>query len=234
MIPYDSNSCLFHLCEEEQTQFFAEIAHKMKNKLGGIHGFTALLEKDLSVGDPKQRLVKKIQDGILQLNSILIDFMKLFQKSEPQLKSVDIVPLLQDGWHCFWDEHSAAGQSEIPSFESLEGEVRVITDPELTEELFMHLCSFAWCFSKKIEKAHLDVQDPNSVQISLVYCLPQDTPPKCRTVDVHELILNAEPFEARLSLAIATKCQWLLNGTLVIHVLSHYRRRLTFQLNRGI
>ena len=41
----------------------ATVAHEVRNPLGGIAGFAALLERDLEPEDPRKRLVNKIIEG---------------------------------------------------------------------------------------------------------------------------------------------------------------------------
>lgn len=42
-------------------QMAATVAHEIRNPLGGIAGFAGLLERDLSVDDPRRRWVKRIR-----------------------------------------------------------------------------------------------------------------------------------------------------------------------------
>ncbi|MBD3233952.1 MAG: PAS domain S-box protein [candidate division Zixibacteria bacterium] len=64
----------------------ATIAHEIRNPLGGISGFAALLSKDIDDDDPRKRLVSKITKGVSNLNRIvngLLDFTR-----EPKLEPI--------------------------------------------------------------------------------------------------------------------------------------------------
>lgn len=47
------------------------VAHAIRNPLGAIGGYAALLERDLQIDDPRRRLVKKIMEGVANIDKIL-------------------------------------------------------------------------------------------------------------------------------------------------------------------
>jgi PAS domain S-box-containing protein len=70
-------------------QMAATVAHEIRNPLGGIEGFAALLARDFDADDPRLKLVTKIREGTRSLNGVVNELlmftrpMKLdFQKTE--------------------------------------------------------------------------------------------------------------------------------------------------------
>ena len=58
-------------------KLFADAVHSIKNSLGGIAGFAALLDRDLDSEDPKKRLTQRIQDGVMRVNDMVVSLMLL-------------------------------------------------------------------------------------------------------------------------------------------------------------
>lgn len=54
----------------------ATVAHEIRNPLGGIRGFAALLERDIDEVDPRQRLVQKILAGTKSLDRVVNDLLE--------------------------------------------------------------------------------------------------------------------------------------------------------------
>ena len=57
--------------------FLVDIIHKIKNGLGGIEGFAALLERDLEPEDPRRRLAQRVQEGVRKVNEVSVATMLL-------------------------------------------------------------------------------------------------------------------------------------------------------------
>ncbi|MGB8658288.1 MAG: ATP-binding protein, partial [Candidatus Zixiibacteriota bacterium] len=56
-------------------EMVAVVAHEVKNPLGGIRGFAELLDRDLTVGDPRKRSVRKIIEGVEAMDRILMSLL---------------------------------------------------------------------------------------------------------------------------------------------------------------
>jgi len=54
----------------------ATVAHEIRNPLGGIRGFAALLARDFDPGDPRARLVDKILVGAKDLDAIVNELLE--------------------------------------------------------------------------------------------------------------------------------------------------------------
>jgi signal transduction histidine kinase len=73
----------------------ATVAHEIRNPLGGMAGFAALLERDLEEGDPRRRLAGKISEGIARLNRIVSSLLAYTRPLQLNPHPVDLVELVQ-------------------------------------------------------------------------------------------------------------------------------------------
>ena len=72
------------------------VAHELRNPLGGIGGFAALLERDLDVKDPRRKLVQKIIEGVARLNSIATTLLFYTRPVKPKRRPENIVQVIED------------------------------------------------------------------------------------------------------------------------------------------
>ena len=80
----------------ELGEMAANIAHEIRNPLGGIGGFATLLERDLADDPQKQKLVRRIIEGINGLNKITSDVLLYTRKMEPDRKPVNVKNILSE------------------------------------------------------------------------------------------------------------------------------------------
>jgi PAS domain S-box-containing protein len=80
----------------ELGEMAANIAHEIRNPLGGIGGFATLLERDLEGDSEKQKMLKRIIEGINELNKITSDVLMYTRQMEPRYQNLDIKNLLLD------------------------------------------------------------------------------------------------------------------------------------------
>jgi PAS domain S-box-containing protein len=73
----------------------ATVAHEVRNPLGGILGFAALLKRDLK-NDPRVELVDKIIRGVENLDRSVSSLLTYAQEAHPELKTVVLKPYLED------------------------------------------------------------------------------------------------------------------------------------------
>jgi PAS domain S-box-containing protein len=74
----------------------ATVAHEVRNPLGGIAGFAALLDRDIPEEDERKRLVKKIIQGVEILNRTVINLLNYTRVMKLNLNEVDIVKFVDE------------------------------------------------------------------------------------------------------------------------------------------
>jgi len=82
-------------------QMAATVAHEIRNPLGGIAGFAALLERDLGRNDPRRGLVRKITEGVASLNRIVTDLLTYARPVNLRPQRIDFIKLVDEVVNCF-------------------------------------------------------------------------------------------------------------------------------------
>ncbi len=70
-------------------QMAATIAHEIRNPLGGIQGFAALLQRDVPEDDPRRRLVERILAGTKSLDRVVNELLEYTRPVELKIEDVD-------------------------------------------------------------------------------------------------------------------------------------------------
>lgn len=73
----------------------ATVAHEIKNPLGGIRGFAALLLQDVEKEDPRYRLVEKIIAGTKSLDHVVNELLEYTRPMELNLKTENLAALVR-------------------------------------------------------------------------------------------------------------------------------------------
>ncbi len=120
-----------------------QVAHKIRNPLGGIVGFASLLERDIDEDDPKYRYVQKINEGAARLEYYISDLLMLTQPLHPNFCDVDLLAMVKSAL-------AHAREKPIFKLEQIEYEfrsdgksIKARTDPDLFNELIVHLLESA-------------------------------------------------------------------------------------------
>lgn len=66
----------------------ATVAHEIRNPLGGIRGFAALLARDIPIEDPRRRLVDKIVQGAISLERVVNELLEYTRPIDLRLRPV--------------------------------------------------------------------------------------------------------------------------------------------------
>ena len=72
------------------------VAHEIRNPLGGIKGFASLLERDLADRPELQKMATYITQGTDNLNELVTRVLNYARPPQIQIKSTDVVYLLQE------------------------------------------------------------------------------------------------------------------------------------------
>ena len=117
----------------------ANVAHEIRNPLGGIGGFAALLERDLDIDDPRRNLVKKIIEGVSRLNRIAANLLFYTRPIEPRLQKQDIIKTIDDVLLLMEVELEQEERNIeiIRDFPSNIQEVRI--DPEIFQQVLLNI-----------------------------------------------------------------------------------------------
>ncbi len=127
----------------------ANVAHQIRNPLGGIGGFAALLERDTALGEAQRRLVRKIIEGVAALDRIITELLMFTQPMTPYLQTInaqraliEIIDSLKRRWQDLGVKIDCKVDVPIdPIFAQL--------DPQLFHELIWYLLDDAVAAMKR-------------------------------------------------------------------------------------
>jgi signal transduction histidine kinase len=74
----------------------AEVAHQLRNPLGGIELFTSILGREVSGDDGLERLVDNILGGVREINQMITNYLALARPPQPVTEPVDLVKLTEE------------------------------------------------------------------------------------------------------------------------------------------
>ena len=118
-------------------QMAATVAHEIRNPLGGIEGFAALLARDIPEHDPKSVLVEKVLTGTRSLNRVVSELLAFSRPMEFRFGEIDCEDLLRSVLSLAGD---AASGVEVSIETVPPGEPAVLVgDAELLGQAFLNL-----------------------------------------------------------------------------------------------
>lgn len=100
----------------------ATVAHEIRNPLGGIEGFAALLARDIPEDDTRRRLVDQILLGTRSLNRVVTELLLFTRPIQLDFRMQDARPLLDSAWEFVAAQadaarirlHRAYGDAPVP------------------------------------------------------------------------------------------------------------------------
>ena len=136
----------------------ATIAHEVRNPLGGILGFAALLRRDLESEDKRRDMVDKIIQGVENLDRSVSSLLAYAQEVHPAIKPVKLKP--------FMDEILANFKMTLSQNEESSA-VDLIISPESLEWNFdpIHIRQ---CLINLLLNAHQAQQTPSEIKLTIV------------------------------------------------------------------
>jgi signal transduction histidine kinase len=136
----------------------ANVAHELRNPLGGIGGFAALLSDMLPEESRERRYVSKIIEGVDGLNKVATNLLAYTRKVEPVYHPVDLRTVLLEVLSFIRIELDQM-QSPILLHEQLGREpARLLMDPELMRQTFLNLCKNAVQAMRGQDEGHLHLE----------------------------------------------------------------------------
>jgi PAS domain S-box-containing protein len=131
-------------------QMAATVAHEIRNPLGGIEGFAALLERDLAEWPDKRKMASEIVQGARSLNRIVARLLDFTRPVELRLRRAHLSQIA-DAALAVVEQEFAAGATEGASRRPRVTVVRAYTDedaatvdPEQMYGVVLNLLRNAW------------------------------------------------------------------------------------------
>ena len=131
-----------YMTDPSYEHLLCDVVHKIKNGLGGIGGFAGLLDRDIEADDKRKRLVRRIQEGVLKVNDIVVSLMILVRNVRPMWERIPIRTMINDVWDNYWFEAGSDGEDKPSVLDKESGCSHVITDPQLFQYLIYHSLRF--------------------------------------------------------------------------------------------
>jgi PAS domain S-box-containing protein len=116
-----------------------QVAHQIRNPLGAIAGFAALLDRDIAQDDPRKRLIRKIIEGVGNLDRIIGHLVFLARPVEPNFRKVNLKWLLNDVLEHIAFESRAEGKAIRFAKKFPRQKVEGYVDPQLFQQMMLHL-----------------------------------------------------------------------------------------------
>lgn len=124
---------------KELGEMAAQVAHEIRNPLGGIKGFAALLKRDLSNNPELEQMASYIVEGTDNLNRLVNQVLDYARPIQPHFETVDLVTVLQDvQQHVLADEGICKSNIEM-SIESTLESAPIQLDPQLFKSALLNL-----------------------------------------------------------------------------------------------
>ncbi len=117
----------------------ATVAHEVRNPLGGIAGFAALLERDLEPDDPRKRLVNKITEGVEILNRLVINLLNYTKVVKLNPQKLDFIKFLNDTVNFFKIDLSSKAKNVAISKHFPKEKVECWIDPEQFRQVILNV-----------------------------------------------------------------------------------------------
>jgi signal transduction histidine kinase len=117
----------------------AVVAHEVKNPLGGIRGFAELLDRDLTPGDPRKRLVKKIMEGVETLDRIVLSLLDYTKPIKLNPHRVEMEKFIDEVINFFEMDNSRKKTGIRIKKEYPPDEIRFYVDKEQFRQVLLNL-----------------------------------------------------------------------------------------------
>lgn len=193
-----------------------DVAHEIRNPLGAIAGFAALLERDLGSDDPRQRLVRKIIEAVGKMDGIIGNLVFLARPIEPNLRKVNLSQLTAEvvEHFAFQTKENEKQVKFVTHFAS--SEVFLNADPQLLQQMLLHLIRNATESGEQHGEIKIEIKKPRGQEIRL--SISDDgggIPPDIRKRLYHPFTTNKSK-KPGLGLSIVRKIVDLHNARITI------------------
>ena len=214
--------------------FMGDVVHRLKNKLGGIHGFADLLQKELPEEDPRLRYVQRIQSGVDQVDEMFVRLMKLFRTPVLRGEKVELTDRLAAAVSRVSGLTARARGVDFSEKLRKEPKTRIICDPDVLDDLFLNALDFACQTAETVWSLSVSAPEGRPATVAVRFELPENALPENRSARIGDLLRNVQPVEARISLAVADRLCRLIGGRLKLEATDSRSRNLLLQIKREI
>jgi PAS domain S-box-containing protein len=111
----------------------ATVAHEIRNPLGGLRGFAALLARDIEPGDPRARLVEKILQGAKDLDGVVSQLLEYTRPLRMRARPTTCVSIVGAALTYVETDGRVQVQCDVPE------DLSVMADPDLMRQVFLNI-----------------------------------------------------------------------------------------------
>lgn len=112
----------------------ATVAHEIRNPLGGIRGFAALLARDIPPEDPRARLVEKILVGTRNLNNVVDELLEYTRPMDLRLRPANCADLIDAAI-----AYLEIGTRPITVTNTVPHNINIYADPDKLRQVFLNV-----------------------------------------------------------------------------------------------
>lgn len=117
----------------------ATVAHEVRNPLGGIGGFAALLRRELAEDDAKARLVDKIIAGVNTLNLTVTALLDYTRREQLNLRTIPLGRLIEESVEYERADQGASAVNVELAVDIADGNLPVTCDAHLMRQVLLNL-----------------------------------------------------------------------------------------------
>ncbi len=194
-------------------RLLADATHRMKNIMGGISGFAALLSKDMDKRSDDYPLVERIQENVMCLDQFLIDVMTLIRERSLHIETIDIPSTIREVCSNYYQDADDESFTLPFKIESTQPKINFNADPLLVRNGFYHALHFVELISQKIDSLRI-ILEKSTLQIRYDFRCEESL--DCLKDDIVSGLGSLESIDARLSLAVCVKIIRLHGGEVVV------------------
>lgn len=213
-----------------RNRMLADATHRMKNMLGGIGGFAALLKKDIEEDDPCSQLVDRIRESVIRLDEFIVDFMALLRNQSVEMENIDLPSTFREACN----QHFESDEDTL-----VESPIKVVFDhpriqmkanPILLRKCLYHAVRFLALISSDYGKVQVESKRGEPIHIRLEFESDCGLKPLLKNPVDH--IDKIESIDARISFLLCLKLSQAHGGQTQLEQKSNTRWALHIYLRK--